>query len=130
MKDYRLLFSVPAMSRAQLMDMLGGLAMRDKRVKVADERQGSDLDTDPATVALISAGGLMAVELIRSVTQIYLEHKKAQVKKPEKPPEVQVTVHLALGDRRSATVIDAEEIDVKLADLPKDPAEIRRIQLK
>jgi hypothetical protein len=130
MTDTRVVFSAPGMSRAQLMDLLGGVAARDPRVRVADPREGGALDADPATVALIGAVGLMLVELIRSATQVYLERKKAEARKAESPPQVQVVVHFTLGGRRSVTVQDAEQIGVLLADLPADPAEIRRVQLR
>lgn len=128
MKETRVVFSAPGMSKAELSDLLGGLKMAGKPMKVDTAPSSGGLNTDPATVALIGAAGLLLVELIKSATQIYLEHKKASA--PQEKPTAQVTVHLTLGGRRTARISNAAELTLLIPDLPSDPAEIRRIQLE
>jgi hypothetical protein len=121
-----LIFHSPNVSKAVLMDMLGGLALHDSRVKVRPEFADGNLACDPATVALITAGGFAVVELIKSATSIYLDRHKS---KPADPPQpARVTVFLTMGGKRTATVTEPGQLDEPLHGIT-DYAEIARVEL-
>jgi hypothetical protein len=116
----------PNLSKAHLMDLLGGLAVMDGRIRVREEKADSNLACDPATVALIAAAGMAVAELIKSATAVYLARKKSNPVDPPKP--ARVTVYLTLGGKRSADVTDAGQLDETLRGV-SDYAEVARVEL-
>ena len=119
----------PNLSKAHLMDLLGGLAVMDGRIHVREEKADSNLACDPATVALIGAAGMAVVELIKSATAVYLERKKSSASNAADPPKpARVTVYLTLGGKRSADVTDAGQLDEALRGV-SDYAEVARVEL-
>jgi len=108
------------------MDLLGGLALQDPRVKVREENRDSNLASDPATVALIGGVGVTVVELIKAAVSIYLDRRKAKAADP--PPPARVTLYLTLGGKRAATVTAPEELDETLRGV-SDYAEVARVEI-
>jgi hypothetical protein len=110
--------------------MFGELEMQDPRFQVTPETNSSGLNIDLATVSISVAVAPIVVELIKSATKLYLEHKKATAPRDIQKAKIELTVHLTLGGRRSVTVNDPEQVALLLDELPSDPAGIRSIELK
>jgi hypothetical protein len=121
-----LIVNVPAMSKALLMDMLGGLSYTDNGIKVAEESMDGTLACDPATATLIGTAGMAVVELIKLATSAYLNRKKDH--SFDKPVPVHVTVHLSLGGKKEATVTRVEQLDQALEEID-DYAAVARVEL-
>jgi hypothetical protein len=121
-----LVVNIPTMSKALLMDMLGGLAYTNDRIKVAEESMDGSLACDPATATLIGTAGMAVIELIKLATSVYLTRKKDH--SSDKPVPVHVTVHLSLGGKKEATVTRVEQLDRALAEIDEYAA-VARVEL-
>jgi hypothetical protein len=121
-----LVVNIPTMSKALLMDMLGGLAYTNDRIKVAEESMDGSLACDPATATMIGTAGMAVIELIKLATSVYLTRKKDH--SSDKPVPVHVTVHLSLGGKKEATVTRVEQLDRALAEIDEYAA-VARVEL-
>lgn len=128
--EKQILVRVPGYSSAQIADMLDGLPLKCDDISISTRSNEVDSAMEPATVAvLISAGALILSQVLRSITEIYLDHKKARNPSHSKP-NVNVTIFLTLGGKISRKVKRADEFDDILADLPSDPSEVTLVELE
>lgn len=136
--DARITVKVLGVSETDLTEMMTQLHFMDERISVERIHKRS-LAADPATVALIGAGGVLIAQLISSAVNVYLEHKKraaeararheAESQKPVPAPTVMVTVNLVLGGKLTKTIGTPADVNGLVSELPADSAEVTSVTM-
>lgn len=127
----QIIVQVPGMSKATLADMLGGVTYVDPRFKAKELESSARLNTDPATMALISTvATVVTSELVKAAARAFIDWLKRNPSKQAAAPKIQVTVALTLGGRHEIVVRDPLELDTGLQNLPDDASEISHVRLQ
>jgi hypothetical protein len=127
----RLIIHAPGLSKASLAGLLGDVMMWEGRISVEEVRSDGNLAADPATVALIAAGGTVVAEVVKIAVQAIFDWLKARSKpeEPKSPPQLVVTIEFTLGGRRAATISDPAQLEERFGQLPRDFSEISRVRV-
>jgi hypothetical protein len=126
----QIIVQVPGMSKAMLADMLGGVQHTDPRFRAKELESSAKLNTDPATIALVSTvATVVTSELVKAAVGAFIELLKRNKPKHPTDSKVQVTVALTLGGRQQM-VVDPTQLDTQLQDLPSDLSEVSHIRLE
>lgn len=119
---------VPRASKAHLMEIFAFLPYEHEGITFANESNAHELFMDAATVGLVvSSGTLILIQLLKSLTNIYLDALKKY--KRGSTLNLDIKVVLATGEVLRTTVASAEKLEDSLPRLPHKIDEVDMIEV-
>ena len=126
----KILIRIPGYSQAQVGEILDSLPMKHPGVSLAAMPSGGAPQMEPATVAIvIGSATLILREIIKSVTQLFIEHQKKSTGKAENR-RIHIVVEMTIGKTQEGQISSKNELEDFVERLPSDAVEIRRITLE
>ncbi len=118
-------------SQSDLAEMLFPLTIEFESLKVTVPKNKEGFNMDPATIAIVvSAGTLVVVQLLKSLTDIYIQSRKEKFSEESKHPPVNLNIELIVGNSIDLNILDIEEIEPELKGKKLNIDNIYKVNLK